>query len=144
MSWGLLGSLFATLGRSWGSLGCSWAALGRLLAALGPLLAALGAILGRHVKIDEKSMPNMSDFGSPNPPQMAPKSSQKTTKNRCEKRSEKRTEVRSSWGRLGTILGRFGSPLGLKIVDFSLVFKAFREKSLFSKNVASRAVLDRS
>ena len=83
----------------------------------------------------------MTDLGSPRPPQMPPKSRQKVIKNRCEKRSEQRIEIRPSWGRLGTILGRFGSPLGLKNVDFSLVFKGFRENSLFSKNIASRAVL---
>ena len=131
MSWGPLGSLLPLLGLSWGSFGCSWAALGGSWGALGPLLAALGAILGRHVKIDEKSMPKMTDFGSPKAPQMAPKSDQKPTKNRCKKRSEKRTDIRPSWDRLGTILGRFGSPLGLKNVDFSLVFIGFRENPLF-------------
>ena len=116
------------------ALGCSWAALDGSWGALGPLLAALGAILGRHVKIDEKSMPKMTDFGSPKAPQMAPKSDQKATKNRCKKRSEKRTEIRSSWGRLGTILGRFGSPLGVMFVDFSCVLKVFVKIYFFYKN----------
>ena len=70
---------------------------------------------------------------SQKPPKMTPKSDQKTTKNRCKKRSEKRSEIRPSWGCLGAILGHFRSPLGVIFVDFSLVFKAFRENSLFSK-----------
>ena len=77
----------------------------------------------------------MTDLGSQKPPQMAPKSDQKAIKNRCEKRIEKITEIRPSWGRLGTILGRFGSPLGLKHVDFSLVFIGFRENRPFEVNI---------
>ena len=73
----------------------------------------------------------MTDFGSQKPAKMVPKSNQKETKNRWEKRSEKITEIRPSWGRLGTILGRFGSPLGLKNVDFSCVCHWFSWKSTF-------------
>ena len=47
-------------------------------------------------------------------------------------------------GRFWPLLGRFGSQLGFIFVDFSLVFKAFREHSIFSKNIASRAILDRT
>ena len=53
----------------------------------------------------------------------------------------KKNEIRPSWGCLGAILGHFRSPLGVIFVDLSLVFKAFRENSLFSKNIVSRAVL---
>ena len=129
---------------SWPLLATFWsllAALASLLAPLGPLLAALGPLLRRHAKIIKKSMPKMTDLGSQNHPKMAPKSDQKATGNQCKKRSEKRTEIRSSWGRLGTILGHFRSPLGVKNIDFSLVFVGFREKSRFSKNSVSRAVL---
>ena len=122
-------------------MGGSWEALGSLLGALGLLLAALGAILERHAKIIKKSMPKMTDFGSPKPPQPAPKSNQKTIKNQCKKRSAKRNEIRPSWDCLGAILGHLWSPLGVIFIDFSLVFKAFREHSLFAKHIASRAVL---
>ena len=95
-SWAPLGSVFAALGRSWvtfwrpwGSLGRSWAALGRSWEALGRLLAALGAILERHAKINEKSMPKITDFGSLRAPFWEPKSDPRPTKiedkNRCEK-----------------------------------------------------------
>ena len=134
---GVLTALGPLLGRSWAALGRSWA-------ALGSLLAALGAILGRHVKIIQKSMPFWCDFGSQRPPQMAPKSDQKATKNRYKNRCEKNISSRPSWNRLGAILGRFVTALGVIFIDFSLVFQAFREHSLFSKNIVSRAVLDRS
>ena len=78
-------------------------------------------------------MPKMTDLGSPKPPQMTPKSHQKVTKNRCKKRSENKTEIRPSWGRLGAILGRFVTALGVICIDFSLVFKAFRETRFFQK-----------
>ena len=61
-----------------------------------------------------------------------------------QKRSGKRTQKKQSWGHLGAILGRFGSPLGLGNLVFSLVFKAFREHSLFSNNIVSRTVLNRT
>ena len=86
----------------------------------------------------------MTDFGSQKRPKMGPKSDKKPTKNRRKKRSEKRTDIRPSWDRLGAILGRCVTARGVIFVDFSLVFKAFREKSLFSKNMVSAAVLDRS
>ena len=60
-----------------------------------------------------KSMAKMTDLDLPKPPKMIQKSDQKATKNRFKKRSEKRTDIRPSWGRLGTILGRFGTDLGL-------------------------------
>ena len=53
----------------------------------------------------------------------------------------KKTSSRPSWSRLGRILGRFETALGLMFIDLSLVFKAFRENSRFSKNRVSRAVL---
>jgi len=72
---------------------------------------------------------------------MTPKRDPKRTKIEDKFRHRKKTSSRPSWGRLGTILGRFGSPLGLKNHDFSLVFIDFRENSLFAKNIVSRAVL---
>jgi hypothetical protein len=104
-------------------------------------LAALGAILERHQKIIKKSMPKMTDFGSQKGAQREPKSNPKPTKIEDKNRCEKNTSSRSSWSRLGAILGHFGSPLGVIFIDFSLVFKAFRENSRFSKNIVSRAVL---
>ena len=54
---------------------------------------------------------------------------------------KKNTSSRSSWHRFGTILGRFVTALGVIFIDFLLVFKAFREISLFAKNIVPRAVL---
>ena len=132
-SWGSLGRSWALLGRSWGALGRSWAALGGSWAALRRSWAALSRSWGdlgttrkNHQKIDAKN----DRCWLPKAPPMAPKSDQKAIKNRCKKRSEKKTEIRPSWGRLGTILARFGSPFGLKKIDFSLVFIGFGEKRL--------------
>ena len=83
----------------------------------------------------------MTDFGSQKGAQREPKSTPKRTKIEDKNRCEKNTSSRSSWGRLGAILGHFGSPLGVIFIDFLLVFKAFRENSRFSKNSVSRAVL---
>ena len=116
----------------------SW---GRLVVILRRFVAALGAILEKHQKINQKTMPKMIDFGSQKGAQREPKSNPKPTKIEDKNRCEKRTEPKPSWNRFGAILGRFGSPLGVIFIDFSLVFKAFRENSRFSKNSVSRAVL---
>ena len=141
VSWGPLRSLFAALGCSWGSLGHSWATLGRSWDALGRLLAALGPLLGRHVKIDEKSMPKMTDFGSEKGAQREPKSNPKPTKIEDKNRCEKNSSSRSSWSRLGAILGHFGGHLGSQKSSETVCFKRFRENPRFSKNSVSRAVL---
>ena len=86
----------------------------------------------------------MTDFSSQKGAQREPKSNQKATKNRCKKRSEKNIAIRSSWGRLGAILGHFRSLLGAIFIDFSLVFKAFCEISPFLKNITSATILDRT
>ena len=140
-SWLVLGRSWPLLGLSWPLLGSSWAALGRSWGALGRLLAALGAILEKHQKINQKTMPKMTDFGSQKGAQREPKSNPKPTKIEDKNRCEKRTEPKPSWNRFGAILGRFGSPLGVIFIDFSLVFKAFPENPRFSKNSVSRAVL---
>ena len=113
-----------------------------------PLLGASWPLLGRSwddmqkmPKIIPKSMPKMTDFGSQNGAQKEPKSNPKPTKIEDKNRCEKNTSSRSSWSCLGAILGHFGSPLGVIFIDFSLVFKAFRENSRFSKNSVSRPVL---
>ena len=77
-------------------------------------------------------MPNGRHFGSPN----GAKIDQKT---RCKFKSEKVT----SWSRLGAILGRFPRCLGVKNVEFSFVFKAFREHVnilVFDKDECARAI----
>ena len=140
-SWGLLEVSWGSLGASWGSLGASWAPLGHLLGHLGGLLGPLGLTFKNHQKIDAQN----DRFGPPKasqkPPKMTPKSHQKAIKNHCKKRMEKNTSSRSSWHRFGTILGRFVTALGVIFIDFLLVFKAFRENSLFAKNIVPRAVL---
>ena len=141
-SWGLLEVSWGSLGASWGSLGASWAPLGHLLGHLGGLLGLFRLTYKNHLlKIDAQN----DRFGPPKasqkPPKMTPKSYQKAIKNHCKKRMEKNTSSRSSWHRFGTILGRFVTALGVIFIDFLLVFKAFREKSLFAKNIVSRRVL---
>ena len=86
-------------------------------------------------------MPKITDFGSQKDAQREPKSDPKPTKIENKNRYEKKRCSRPSWGCLGAILGRFVTALGLIFIDFLLVFKAFREKSLFSKNIVSRPVL---
>ena len=77
-------------------------------------------------------MPKITDFGSQKGAQKGaqrePKSNPKPTKIEDKNRCEKNTSSRSSWGRLGPIWGRFVAALGLIFIDFSFVFKAFREK----------------
>ena len=68
-------------------------------------------------------MPKGRHFGSQNGAKI-------DQKKRCKFKSEKVT----SWSRLGAILGRFPRRLGVKNVDFSLVFIRFRAKSRFLKN----------
>ena len=140
-SWGSLGRLLAALGPLLAALGRSWEPLGSLLAPLGLLLDALRTILEQHAKIIKKSNPKMTDLGSQKGSQMAPKSIPKRTKIDDKNQCEKNTSSRPSWSRLGTILGCFGTALGLIFIDFLLVFKAFREQSRFSKNIVSRRVL---
>ena len=41
------------------------------------------------------------------------------------------SEKVTSWSRFGEILGRFPMRLGVKNVDFSMVFKGFRENPCF-------------
>ena len=111
------------------------------MGALGALLAALGAILERHAKIIKKSMPKMLDLGSEKGAQREPKSNPKPIKIEDKNRCEKNTSSRSSWGRLGAILGHFGGHLGSQKSSETICFKRFRENSRFSKNSVSRAVL---
>ena len=87
--------------------------LGRLLGHL-IFLLFFGAVLGA------KRVPKGTHFGSQNGAKI-------DQKKRCKFKSEKVT----SWSRLGAILGRFPRPLGVKFVDFSLVFKGFRENQCF-------------
>jgi len=54
-------------------------------------LGGLGAVLERHAKTIQKSMPKMTDLGSPKPPKMIPKATKNRSKKRCEKRSKKMT-----------------------------------------------------
>ena len=65
-------------------------------------------------------MPKGRHFGSQNGAKI-------DQKKRCKFKSEKVT----SWSRLGAILGRFPRRLGVKNIDFSLVFKGFRENPRF-------------
>ena len=48
----------------------------------------------------------------------------------------------TSWSHLGSILARFPSRLGVKNIDFSLVFKAFRENQGFWRRLVSKSDSD--
>ena len=120
----LLGSL---LGASWEPLGASWSFLGRSWAVLGRNCVVLGRLFGHLIFSlfferfwEQKGCPKGRHLGSPNRAKIA-------QKKRCKFKSEKVT----SWTRLGAILGRFPRRLGVKHIDFSCVFKRFREHSRF-------------
>ena len=101
------------------------------MGTLGALLAALGAILEKHQKINQNLMPKLTDVGSQKGAQREPKSNPKPTKFEDKNRCEKNTSSRSSWSRLGAILGHFASPLGVIFIDFLLFFKSFSWKVTF-------------
>jgi hypothetical protein len=114
-----LGCFLGFSGLSWEPLGASWGDLGAKLGGLGATFGALGFL-----------MIFLSDFGSKKGAQREafwePKRS-KDKKTRCKFKSEKVT----SWSRLGAILGRFPRCRGVNNVDFSMVFKGFREHQRF-------------
>jgi len=72
------------------------------------------------VILGAKKVPKGTHFGRQSGAKINPKS-------RCKFKSEKVT----SWSRLGAILGRCPSRLGVKNIDFSVVFKGFRENPGF-------------
>ena len=121
---GLLGVSCEPLGSL---LGASWILLeplGAILSSLGAKLDGLGATFGAlrffGGILGAKRVPKGRHFGSQNRVKI-------DQKKRCKFKSEKVT----SWSRLGAILGRFPRRPGVKNLDFSLVFKAFRENSHF-------------
>ena len=116
----LFGLLGALLGLSWGLLGRSWAVLGRNWVVLGRLLGHFDFHLFFRTILGAKRVPKGRHFGSQN-------GAKTDEKKRCKFKSEKVT----SWSRLGAILGRCPLRLGVKHVDFSLVFKGFRENQCF-------------
>jgi hypothetical protein len=120
----LLGSL---LGASWEPLGASWSLLGRSWAVLGQNCVVLGRLLGHFIFL----MIFWSDFGSKKGAQREAFWEPKRSKNRYKKECKIKSEKVTSWSRLGAILGRFPRRLEVKNVDFSLVFKAFREHPCF-------------
>ena len=113
----LLGSL---LGASWSLWERSWAVLGRNWGGLGATFGALRFLMIFKSILEAKRVPKGRHFGSQNGAKNDPKS-------RCKFNSEKIT----SWSRLGAIWGRFPRRIGVKIVDFSFVFKCFREHLRF-------------
>ena len=105
------------LGASWGDLGSSWGEIGW----------SRGDFWGTSIFDNfwerfwgQKGCPKGGILGA----QTEQNSIKKT---RCKFKGEKV----ASWSRLGAILGRFPRRLGVKNVDFSLVFKGFREHQRF-------------
>jgi len=129
----LLGALGLLLGRPGAPLGPVLGALGGSWGALGELLAALGTILERSTKIIQKWMPKMTDLGSQKGAQREPKSNPKLTKIDDKNRCEKNTSSRSSWSRLGAILGDLGSHLGTKNRLKPFVLNGFVNIRVFQK-----------
>ena len=114
---GVLGLSWGPPGASWGDVGAvlgrNWVVLGRLLGHFNFSLF-FGAILGA------KRVPKGRHFGSQNGAKI----------DATSRRKFKRENV-TSWIRLGSILARFPIRLGVKNVDFSLVFNGFRENQRF-------------
>ena len=81
-------------------------------------------------------------------PKSLPKWDQNRTKKRPKIDAKYEAKKEAKKDRLETVLGRswviFGRPLGSKMLIFHWFLQAFRENSLFAKNIASRAVLDRT
>ena len=129
-----MGTLFGVFEASWGAFWASWEPLGSLLEPLGAILSRLGAKLGWfwatlaalqffiffEAICGAKRVPRGGHFGSQNGTNIDPKS----------RRKFKSAKI-TSWSRLGSILARFPIRLGVKNVDFSLVFKGFRENQCF-------------
>ena len=115
------------LGLSWEPLGPSWGNLGAILGRLGAKLGGLGAVFGalRFLIIF------WSDFGSKKGAQRKafwePKRSKNRSKTEVQIQERKSHLLESSW----SVLGRFPMRLEVKNVDFSLVFKGFREHQRF-------------
>ena len=126
--------LFGLLGTL---LGASWSLLGDLGPPWGEVGVVLGRLLGHFdflsffgANMEAKLVPKGRHFGSQNGAKIDPKS-------RCEFNNEKVT----SWSRLGSIWARFPSRLGDKNVDFSLIFKGFRENQRFWSRWVSKSDL---
>ena len=83
----------------------------------------------------------MTDLGSQKGAQREPKSNPKPIKIDDKNRCEKNTSSRSSWSRLGAILGHLGGYLGSQESSGTVCFNRFREHSRFSNNSVLRAVL---
>ena len=75
----------------------------------------------------------MIAFGSEKGAQREPKSNPKPIKIEDKNRCEKNTSSRSSWSRLGAILGRFLTALGVMFVEKTFICKAFCEIHVFQK-----------
>ena len=101
--------------------------LGAILGRLGAKLGGLGATFGslRCLMIFQ------NDFGSKRVPKGRHVGSQNGAKIDQKKRCKFKSEYVTFWSRLGAIWGRFPRRLGVKNIDFSLVFKGFRENQCF-------------
>jgi hypothetical protein len=82
------------------------------------------------------------DFEVQKAPQKGPKWSQERTKIEHKIQHKTKRLSRSSWIRLGPVLGRFGVDLGVKNSENPLVFKGFRENHVFEEDKAWKAILD--
>ena len=112
--------------------------LGGILGGLGDLLGGLGGLLG-HLGIPwvdfYRFKPNKArwgaELGSIWEPKMEPKSTKKRTRIEDKNQDKKIRSLRSSWSRLGSILGRLVCRLGVIFNGFVLVFILFRGNRRF-------------
>ena len=123
-SWGILAASWRPLGVSWRPLEASWGDLGSSWGEIGVVLGDFWSTLFFYkffgMILEAKRVPKGRHFGRQNGAKINKKS-------RCKFKSGKVT----SWSHLGSISARFPSRLGVKNIDFSLVFKTFREHQCF-------------
>ena len=121
-------------------------ALGRLLEGLGRLLGRLETVLGRHGSfgvISESLGPDgLRHLGGQRGSKMRSKWDPRRTKIEDKNEDEKRRSCRSSWGGLGSILGRLGFRLGGQKSPETVCYKRFRENYVFEEDKAEKGNLD--
>ena len=152
---GRFGVVLGGLGEVLGGLGGLLGHLGGVLGPLGGLLGPLGGLLGAswaplatvdgpkptYLQIGPTLESILGPFGGPKrEPKRSPRRSQIDQK--IVLKNDRVLEW--SWDRLGAILARSWAPLGVKKVDFPVVFVLFRGYPPFRKKVVSRPVLGRS
>ena len=136
------------LGRCFGALGGSGMASWAVLAASWGVFGASWAVLGRHgsifVVLSSTRWGSGTQLAPKRDPSWQPEWEQKRTKIDVKNEDEKRQSLRSSWSRLGSILGRSWVPSWGQNRALALGGARFFENRLFEGNGGSRGDLGRS